>query len=185
MTENKEDKLILPDDAVINKIYLVRGKKIMLDRDLAELYGVKTFRLREQVKRNFERFPENFMFRLTEEETYHMVSQNAIPSKKHLGGHLPYVFTEHGVLMLANVLRSERAMKMSIRIIEVFIKVREMLLTHKDILLKLEKIEQKLSGHDEKILLIFEYLKHLEQTKQEELEYKNRKRIGYKRPDEK
>jgi phage regulator Rha-like protein len=135
---------------IISKIYLVRGKKIMLDKDLAELYEVKAFRLREQVKRNIERFPENIMFRLTEEETDFMVSQNAIPSKQHLGGHLPYVFTEHGVLMLANVLRSKRAMKMSIRIIEVFVKVREMLLTHKDILLKLEKIEQKLSAHDEK-----------------------------------
>jgi len=120
------------------------------------------------------------MFRLTEEETDFMVSQNAIPSKQHLGGHLPYVFTEHGVLMLANVLRSERAMKMSIRIIEVFVKIREMLLTHKDILLKLEKIEQKLLEHDEKILLIFEYLKQLEQVKQEELEFKKRKLIGFK-----
>ncbi len=141
---------------------------------------IKAFRLREQVKRNIERFPENFMFRLTEEETDFMVSQNAIPSKQHFGGHLPYAFTEHGVLMLANVLKSERAMQMSIRIIEVFVKVREILLTHKEILLKLVKIEQKISGHDEKILLIFEYLKQLEKTKQEELEYKNRKQIGYK-----
>ena len=152
----------------------------MLDRDLAELYGVKAFRLREQVKRNIERFPENFMFRLTEDETDYMVSQNAIPSRKHLDGHLPYVFTEHGVLMLANVLKSERAMQMSIRIIEVFVKIREMLLTHKDILLKLEKIEQKLSGHDEKILLIFEYLKQFEKSKQEEVDFKNRPRIGFK-----
>ncbi len=88
----------------------------MLDRDLADLYGVKALRLREQVKRNADRFPENFMFRLTEEETDFMVSQNAIPSRQYLGGHLPYVFTEHGVLMLANVLKSERAIKMSIRI---------------------------------------------------------------------
>jgi len=156
MSETKVQ--MITEYAIISKIYLVRAKKIMLDKDLAELYEVKPFRLREQVKRNIKRFPENFMFRLTEEETDFMVSQNAIPSKQHLGGHLPYVFTEHGVLMLANILRSERAMKMSIRIIEVFVTVREMLLTHKDILLKLEKIEQKLSGHDEKILLIFEYL---------------------------
>jgi len=176
--------LIVPEDAIISKIYLVRGKKIMLDKDLAELYEVKAFRLREQVKRNMQRFPENFMFRLTEKETDYMVSQNAIPSKQHLGGHLPYAFTEHGVLMLANVLKSERAMKMSIRIIEVFVKVREMLLTHKDILLKLEKIEQTLSGHDDKILLIFEYLKQLEQAKQQELEFKERKRIGFKRGNE-
>jgi hypothetical protein len=180
---NEPNALIVPEEAIISKIYLVRGEKIMLDKDLAELYEVKAFRLREQVKRNIERFPENFMFRLTEEETDFMVSQNAIPSKQHLGGHLPYVFTEHGVLMLANVLRSERAMKMSIRIIEVFVKVREMLLTHKDILLKLEKIEQKLSGHDEKILLIFEYIKQLEQSKRQQQDQANRKRIGFKRDD--
>ena len=181
---SEPNALIVPVDAIISKIYLVRGKKIMLDKDLAELYEVKAIRLREQVKRNIQRFPESFMFRLSEEETDFMVSQNAIPSKQHLGGHLPYAFTEHGVLMLANVLRSERAMKMSIRIIEVFVKVREMLLTHKDILLKLEKIEQTLSGHDKKILLIFEYLKQLEQAKQQELEFKERKRIGFKRGDE-
>ncbi len=118
----------MAEEAIISKIYLVRGKKIMLDKDLAELYEIKALRLREQVKRNLERFPENFMFRLTEDETEFMVSQNAIPSRQHLGGHLPYVFTEHGVLMLANVLRSERAIKMSIRIIEVFVKSREMLI---------------------------------------------------------
>jgi len=182
MSETKVQ--MITEYAIISKNYLVRAKKIMLDKDLAELYEVKPFRLREQVKRNIKRFPENFMFRLTEEETDFMVSQNAIPSKQHLGGHLPYVFTEHGVLMLANILRSERAMKMSIRIIEVFVTGREMLLTHKDILLKLEKIEQKLSWHDEKILLIFEYLKQFEVTKKQLLEFKERKRIGFNRSDE-
>ena len=173
--------LILLDEAIISKIYLVRGKKVMLDKDLADLYEVKALRLREQVKRNLDRFPDNFMFRLTEEETDFMVSQSAIPSRQHLGGHLPYVFTEHGVLMLANVLRSERAIKISIRIIEVFVKIREMLLTHKDILLKLEKIEQKLIGHDESILLIFEYLRQLEQAKQQQDDQVNRKRIGFRK----
>jgi len=183
MIEDKGNQLILPDEAIINKIYLIRAKKVMLDKDLAELYEVKALRLREQVKRNRERFPENFMFRLTEEETDFMVSQNAIPSRQHLGGHLPYVFTEHGVLMLANVLKSERAMKMSIRIIEIFVKVREMLLTHKDILLKLEIIEHKLLGHDENILLIFEYLKQLEQAKQHQDDQTNRKKIGFRQDD--
>ncbi|MCX6250241.1 MAG: ORF6N domain-containing protein [Bacteroidetes bacterium] len=181
---NDMDVEVVPEETIVSKIYLVRRKKIMLDKDLAELYEVKAFRLREQVKRNIDRFPVNFMFRLTEEEIDLMVSQNAIPSKQHLGGHLPYVFTEHGVLMLANVLRSKRAIKMSIRIIEVFVKVRELLLTHKDILLKLEKIEQQLSGHDEKISLIFEYLKQLEQANQQEPVVKERKRIGFKRNSE-
>jgi len=84
----------------------------MLDRDLAELYGVKSIRLREQVKRNIDRFPDRFMFQLTDNEVVFMVSQNAIPSKKHLGGSLPYAFTEHGVLMLANVLKSGKAIQM-------------------------------------------------------------------------
>ncbi len=102
-----EKNLVIPDEVVMNKIHLIRDHKIMLHRDLAELYGVKAIRLREQVKRNQERFPENFMFQLTESEIALMVSQNAIPSKQHLDGHLPNAFTEHGVLMLANVLKSD------------------------------------------------------------------------------
>lgn len=94
---------MIPDEVVMNKIYFIRGQKVMLDRDLATLYGVMAIRLREQVKRNRERFPENFMFQLSEKEVEDMVSQNAIPSKQHLGGYLPYGFTEHGILMLANV----------------------------------------------------------------------------------
>jgi hypothetical protein len=99
------------DEEIVSKIYLVRGQKIMLDRDLAELYGVETRRLNEQVKRNHYRFPQNFMFKLTEEEAEMMVSQNAIPSKQVLGGSLPNAFTEHGVLMLANVLKSHNAIE--------------------------------------------------------------------------
>jgi len=97
---------------------------------------------------------------------------------------LPFAFTEHGVLMLSSVLNSERSIKVNIQIMRIYTKIRHMLLTNKDILLKLEKLEQKLSGHDEKILLIFEYLKQFEETKQQELEQKNRKRIGYKRLEE-
>lgn len=171
--------LMIPDELVMNKIYLIRGQKVMLDRDLAELYDIKPIRLREQVKRNLSRFPENFMFQLNEKEVNTMVSQNAIPSRKHLGGYLPYAFTEHGVLMLANVLRSERAMQVSIRIIEIFVKIREMLLTHKDILLQLEKIEKKLSGHDEDIQLIFQYLKQLLNPPQPP-----RRKIGFRRKGE-
>src|SRR4051812_37329548 len=99
---NAAKSIIVTDEVVINKIYYTRSQKVMLDRDLAELYGVQSIRLREQVKRNISRFPENFMFRLTENEVETMVSQNAIPSRQHLGGALPYAFTEHGVLMLAN-----------------------------------------------------------------------------------
>lgn len=167
---------IVPQETIISKIYLVRDQRVMLDRDLAELYDVKPIRLREQVKRNLERFPENFMFQLTEEETENMVSHSAIPSKQHLGGALPYVFTEHGVLQLANVLRSGRAVQMSINIIEVFVKMREMLLTHKDLLLQMEEIRKRVTGQDEKIELIFQYLKQF--MREEE---RPRTTIGYKR----
>ena len=153
--------IIVPDEAVMSKIYFVREQKVMIDRDLAELYGVKAIRLREQVKRNQIRFPENFMFQLTEQEIEDMVSQNAIPSKQSLGGSLPYAFTEHGVLMLSNVLKSERAVQMSIRIIEIFVKLREMLVLHKDVQLLVEQVEKKLVKQDEKIEVLFAYLKEV------------------------
>lgn len=166
MAENKS-QLIIPEEIVMNKIYLIRGQKVMLDSDLAELYEVETRRLNEQVKRNIDRFPEDFMFQLTKDEFENLKSQIATSS---WGGRRkkPYVFTEHGVLMLSSVLSSERSIKVNIQIMRVYTKVRYMLLTHKDVLLRLEKIEQNLSGHDDKILLIFEYLKQFEQTKQEE-----------------
>lgn len=180
-----ETQPILPDEVIASKIYVIRNKKVMLDRDLAELYDIKAIRLREQVKRNTDRFPENFMFLLSEKEVDILVSQNAIPSRKHLGGYLPYAFTEHGILMLANVIKSERAIKVSIRIIEIFVRLREMLLAYKDVLRKLDEIERKYTDHDQKIMLIFEYLKQLEQAKQTELEQGPRKVIkGYRKDKE-
>lgn len=171
MTNNQS---IIPDKKVISKIFVLRDKRIMLDRDLAELYGVKSIRLREQVKRNIGRFPSNFMFQLSEEDVNLMVSQIAIPSKQHLGGFLPYAFTEHGILMLANVLRSEKAIQMSIRIIEIFVKLREMALMHKDILLKLEILEKEITANKQDINIIFTYLKQILNPPEEP-----RRRIGY------
>ena len=167
-------KSVVPQQVILSKIFVLRGRNVMLDRDLAKLYGVKPIRLREQVKRNIMRFPENFMFQLTEEEAEWMVSHFAIPSKQHLGGPLPYVFSEHGVLQLANVLRSDRAVHMSITIIEVFVKMREMLLTNNELLLQMEEIRRKVAGQDEKIELIFNYLKQF--VKEQEAE---RKPIGF------
>ena len=149
----------------------------MLDRDLAELFDVKNIRLREQVKRNIQKFPEHFMFRLTENETDFMVSQNAIPSKKHLGGSLPYVFTEHGILQLANVLTGDRATQISIRIIEVFVQMREALTDNLGLKLDIEEIKRKLSNHSKNIELVFNYLDELMAKKNNE---KPRKEIGYK-----
>ena len=179
MAENKEDKLILPDEAVISKIYLIRGEKVMVDSDLAELFGVETRRLNEQVKRNIERFPEDFMFQLTEAEFANLKSQIATSS---WGGRrtLPYVFTEHGVLMLSSVLNSDLAIKVNIQIMRGYSKIRNMLATHKDLLLKFEQLELKLADHDNKIILILEYIKQFEQIKQQQSEQPKRKRIGYK-----
>jgi phage regulator Rha-like protein len=150
----KESSLVVPDEVVMNKIYVIRNQKVMLDRDLAELYGAKSIRLREQVKRNLSKFPPHFMFQLTEIEVEIMVSQNAIPSKSHLGGTLPYVFTEHGVLMLANVLKSERAIQVSIRIIELFVKLREMLLANAELRYEIEKIKKKLDNQDKNMEIV-------------------------------
>jgi phage regulator Rha-like protein len=163
----------------MNKIYIIRNQKVMLDKDLAELYGVKSIRLREQVKRNLSKFPSHFMFQLTEIEVEIMVSQNAIPSKSHLGGTLPYVFTEHGVLMLANVLKSERAIQVSIRIIELFVKLREMLLANAELRYEIEKIKKKLDNQDKNMEIVFRYLDELLEKKENP---KPRTKIGYKLP---
>lgn len=168
-----------PDEVMMNKIYFIRGRKVMLDKDLAVLYEVRPIRLREQVRRNIDRFPENFMIQLTDDESDNMVSQNAIPSKKSLGGHRPLAFTEHGVLMLANVLKSERAITVSLRLIEIFVKMREMLSAHKDILLKLEQLESQVTQNSEDIKLIFDTIKLLVSPPQTP-----RPRIGFKRKDE-
>ncbi len=174
------NKIILPDEMISGKIYLVRKEYVMLDRDLADLFDVKAIRLREQVKRNMDKFPVHFMFQLTEEEAEMMVSQNAIPSRQHLGGTLPYVFTEHGVLQLANVLKSGRATQASIKIIEVFVKMRELLFSQMQLLQKIDRLENKDTEQDEKLMLIFEYLSQLEKSRQEATDQKNRPRIGYK-----
>ena len=178
MSDNKQLSVI-PDEAVMNKIYFIRNEKIMLDSDLAELYGVETKRLNEQVKRNIDRFPEDFMFQLTEPEFENLKSQIATSS---WGGRrtLPYAFTEHGVLMLSSVLNSDLAILVNIQIMRVYTKVRNMLSTHQDLLLKFEQLETKLTDHNDKIMLIFEYLKQFEEAKQQELEQKERPRIGYK-----
>src|SRR3989344_4732 len=118
-------KQLIPQETIENKIFIIRGHKVMLDRDLADLYGVKPFRLREQVKRNKERFPEDFMFHLTKDETEILVSHNAIPSVRSLGGYLPYVFTEHGAIMIASILSTKRAVQVSIFVVRAFNKIRE------------------------------------------------------------
>ena len=152
----------------------------MLDRDLAELYGVETKRLKEAVKRNINRFPTDFLFEMNKKEFEDWRTQNATSKEDKQGlRYAPFCFTEQGVTMLSCVLNSERALAVNIQVIRVFTKMREMLLTHKDILLKLEQIERKRAGHDEDIQLIFEYLKQLLNPPQEP-----RPRIGFRRAGE-
>ena len=172
---------ILPDEAIINKIYVMRGRKVMVDRDLAELYGVETRVLNQAVRRNEKRFPEDFMFQMTPEEVQDWKSQIVISNTEKMGLRKPpLVFTEQGVAMLSSVLNSERAIMVNIAIIRVFTKMRELVETHKEILQKLEQLEKKDIEQDDKIMLIFEYLKQFEQTKQQESEQKDRPKIGYK-----
>jgi hypothetical protein len=124
---------LIPMERIESKIYLIRGQKVMLDKDLAALYQVKPIRLREQVKRNKTRFPADFMFQLNKKETAVMLSQNAIPSRKQLGGFLPYAFTEHGILMLSSVLNSERAIQVNIQIMRAFTRLRQIISRNKDL----------------------------------------------------
>ena len=153
-------QLMIPEEVLLSKIYLIRGQKVMLDEDIAELYQVETKRLNEQVKRNSERFPEDFMFQLTVQEFENLKSQIATSS---WGGRrkLPYAFTEQGVAMLSSVLNSTVAIQVNIQIIRIFTKMRELLLTNKDILLKLEKLEKDLSENKQDIAVVFKALKQL------------------------
>ncbi len=180
MTEDNEHKLMLPDEAILNKILLIRSERVMIDTDLAELYAVPTKRLNEQVKRNIKRFPKHFMFELTKEEKDELVAKCDHLKKLKHSSFLPNVFTQYGVLQAANVLNSDRAILMGNRIIEVFVRMHEMLSTHKEILQKIEQLIEKDSEQDRKIMLIFEYLKQFEEVKQQQLEQANRKRIGFK-----
>lgn len=172
---------IIPDELIMNNIYLIRGQKVMLDRDLAKLYKVETRTLNQSVRRNMDRFPADFMFQLTREELENWVSQIVIPNSEKMGFRIrPLAFTEQGVAMLASILNSPTAIAVNIQIIRVFTKMRALLLTHKDILLQLEKMERKMGKHDEQIALVFSYLKKLLNPPQQP-----RRRIGFRRKGEK
>ena len=168
----------IPDRIVESKILLIKGKKVMIDKDIAELYGVTTKRLNEQVKRNHTRFPEDFMFQLTGIEKSEVVANCDHLNNLKYSPNLPYAFTEYGVVMLASVLNSERAIEVNIQIVRVFTRLREMVLTHKDILLKLEQLEKQVVNNSGDIQIIFTALNEL-------LEQPNppRKQIGFK-PDD-
>ncbi|CAH0216842.1 hypothetical protein SRABI27_02127 [Pedobacter sp. Bi27] len=164
---------IIPDNIVVNKIYELRGLKVMLDSDLAELYGVETKRLNEQVGRNPDRFPEDFMFQLNDEEWLNLKSQFATSS---WGGRrkLPFVFTEHGILMLSSVLNSKQAIQVNIQIVRIFSRIRQFIIDNGELKLEIEEIKKTLNNHDKNIELVFTYLDRLIDKKTGP-----RKRIGY------
>lgn len=176
---NKQTLAILSDDIFVNKIYVIRNQKVMLDSDLAELYGVETKRLNEQIRRNLDRFPEDFMFQLTEMEWDSLRSQFAT-SKNGRGGrtYLPNVFTEHGVLMLSSVLNSPQAIQVNIQIVRIFTRLRNLLSEHTELKLEIADIKKHLQNHDKNIELVFSYLDKLIDK-----ENQPRKRIGFK-PDD-
>jgi len=158
----QEPVVAVPMEKIERSIHLVRGQKIILSADLAELYGVVTWRLNEQVKRNKDRFPADFMFQLTYQEVRALISQIA-RSKPGRGGRrtLPYAFTEHGTIMVAMVLNSSRAVEMSVHVVRAFVRLREMLATHKELAQKLAELELKLEGHDQAIHNLFETIRQL------------------------
>ena len=159
---------IIPDETIINKIYRFRDQKVILDSDLAELYEIETKKMNQQIKRNMNRFPDDFMFQLNEEE-YECLRSQIVTSNIGRGGrrYLPHVFTEHSVLMLSSVINSEKAIEVNIQIMRIFTKMRDLLLTHKDILLELEEIRKLYKNQDDRIDLIYNYLMEFVKLKTE------------------
>ncbi|AHF14697.1 ORF6N domain-containing protein [Niabella soli] len=173
-------QMLVAEQKILNRIYVIRGQKIMLDRDLAEMYGVETRRLNEQVKRNSKRFPKDFMFALTQKELDNLMSQIATSSlAANWGGirKLPNAFTEQGVAMLSSVLNSDTAIEVNIRIIRVFTKLKEYTLTHSEILRQLAQLEKEVKGNSRNIENIFVVLKELIEKQSRPL---SRNKIGFK-----
>ena len=156
-----DNTLPVPIQLIERRIYLIRGQKVMMDRDLAELYQVKPIALRQQVKRNFDRFPEDFMFQLTKSEADLLVSQSVIPSKQSLGGYLPYVFTQEGVAMLSSVLRSKRAIQVNVAIMRAFVRLRQMLESNEELNRRFAAVIRKLGEHDKYFKIVFDELDKL------------------------
>ena len=175
----KELQVLVAEQNILNRIYVIRDQKVMLDEDLAEMYKVETKQLKRQVKRNIERFPKDFMFELTKKEFENLRSQIGTSS---WGGtrYMPMAFTEQGVAMLSSVLNSKTAIEVNIRIIRVFTRLREYALTHKEILLQLAKLEKEVKGNSKDIENIFMVLKELIETQKPPT---TKNKIGFKHYD--
>jgi len=175
MLRTSSKPTLVPIEVIISKIIFVRGEKVLLDRDLAELYGVETKALKQAVRRNIKRFPDDFMFELSKEEFENWRSQFVTSNSDKMGlRYRPMTFTEQGVAMLSSVLRSSRAIEVNIAIMRAFVQLRKMIASHDKLARKLAELEQHLEGHDEQIQVIFETIKQLMP-----LPKKPRKKIGF------
>ncbi|MBI3509487.1 MAG: ORF6N domain-containing protein [Bacteroidetes bacterium] len=173
---NLKKQTIVPDELLVNKIYFIRGQKVMLDRDPAELYRVETKVLKQTVKRNPFRFPEDFMFEMSVEEFENWRSQFVTSNSDKMGlRYPPFCFTEQGVTMLSSVLNSKRAIEMNIRVVRLFIRLREMMGTNKEVLHKLEQLERRVGKNGEEINVIFSVIRKLLSKPKKPM-----KKIGYK-----
>ena len=170
-----DKKSIVSVEQIESRIFLIRGQKVMLDADLAELYGVETKRLNEQVRRNAERFPEDFMFRLTAIEKAEVVANCDHLAKLKYSPSLPYAFTEHGALMLGNVLKSERAVEVSLMVVRAFVHLRELVSGNKELAQKLNQLERKVGAHDRAIAELINAIRELMMP----LEPKKKRPIGF------
>ncbi|MBV9083287.1 MAG: ORF6N domain-containing protein [Acidobacteriaceae bacterium] len=158
-----------------NRILLIRGQKVLLDRDRARLYEVKAIALRQQVRRNPKRFPSDFMFELTDEEVERLLSQNVIPSRRSLGGARPLAFTEQGIAMLSSILTSERAVEVNITIMRTFVRLRQILATHEELARRLDQLEWRQNEQGQKIQSVFKAIQQLIEAPGEE----PKRRIGF------
>jgi hypothetical protein len=169
---------IKPDEIIMNQIYYIRGHKVMIDRDLAQLYGVETKVLKQAIKRNIERFPEDFMFEMNEIEFVDWRSQFVTSNSDKMGlRYAPFCFTEQGVAMLSSVLNSKQAILVNIQIIRIFTRLRQMLIDNTELRLEIEKIKKKLDNHDKNMEIVFQYLDELLEKKKPA---KQRTLIGFK-----
>lgn len=176
---NKELQSLVTEQKILNRIYVVRKEKVMLDRDLAELYGIETKRLKEAVRRNIARFPKDFMFEMSKKELQDWRTQFATSKEDRTGlRYVPFCFTEQGVTMLSCILNSKTAIEVNLRVIRVFVKMREYTLTHKEILLQLAKFEKEVKGNSRDIENVFIVLKELIEKQSKPLPARNK--IGFK-----
>ena len=175
------NQISIPEEIITSKIYVIRGQKVMLDRDLAILYDLDTKQLKRSVRRNLDRFPVDFMFELSKEELVDWRCQFGTSKSEVMGLRVaPFAFTEYGIIMLASVLNSERAIKVNLQIVRAFIHMREIILSNKEILSRLERVERTITEYDAKIIVILDNMRQMEAVKQSGKDFAKRKRIGFK-----